>query len=246
VGDALRSYGGRGLHGQTVEAVASMIFTGEFREDDCIDVVSLQDRLGVSSTALREALKILTAKGLISARPKRGTYVRPRSDWNLLDGDVIRWKFTAGPDDAFLRDLHEIRSIIEPSVARLAALRRDATHLTALERALWRMDGARGDTAQTTAADVEFHRALLVASGNELLIRMDVMMGAGLAGRDALVHGTVGGADAIPSHRAVLEAVRAGDRGAAEEAMRALLLRAWRDLDRVRGEHGGNRGTEQG
>ncbi|MEV5749035.1 FadR/GntR family transcriptional regulator [Actinoallomurus sp. NPDC052308] len=237
-------YGGRGLHGQTVEAVANMIFAGEFQEGDGIDVAGLQTRLGVSSTALREALKVLTAKGLILARPKRGTFVRPRSDWNLLDGDVIRWKFAAGPDDAFLRDLHEIRSIIEPSVAGLAASRRDTVQLIALERALQRMERARGDT-EVTAADVEFHRALLVATGNELLIRMDVMMGAGLAGRDALVHGVVGGADAIPNHRAVLEAVRAGDGDAAEEAMRALLLRAWRDLHRVRGEHGGIRGRAQ-
>jgi GntR family transcriptional regulator, galactonate operon transcriptional repressor len=240
------SYGGRGLHGQTVEAVANMIFAGEFREEDGIDVAALQERLGVSSTALREALKVLTAKGLISARPKHGTFVRPRSDWNLLDGDVIRWNFAAGPDAAFLDDLHEIRCIIEPSVARLAAVRRDAVQLAALDRALQRMRRARGDVTAITAADLEFHRALLVATGNELLIRMDVMMGAGLAGRDTLVHGTVGGADAIPSHLAVLEAVRAGDGGAAETAMRALLLRAWRDLDRVRGEHRVDPGGEQG
>ncbi|MCO5993284.1 FadR/GntR family transcriptional regulator [Actinoallomurus rhizosphaericola] len=218
-------YGGRGLHGQTVEAVADMIFAGEFREGDGIDVAALQERLGVSSTALREALKVLTAKGLILARPKRGTFVRPRSDWNLLDGDVIRWKFAAGPDDAFLRDLHEIRSIIEPSVAGLAASRRDAVHLITLERALQRMERARGDVTEVTAADVEFHRALHLATGNEMLIRMDVMINAGLAGRDALTHGAAGGADTVPGHRAVLEAVRAGDGDAAEEAMRALLPR---------------------
>ncbi|MEV0398548.1 FCD domain-containing protein [Actinoallomurus sp. NPDC050550] len=233
----MASYSGRGLHGQTVEAVANMIFTGEFSDEDCIDIARLQDRLGVSSTALREALKVLAAKGLISARPKRGTFVRPRADWNLLDGDVIRWKFAAGPDDAFLHDLHEIRCIIEPSVAGLAARRRDAAQLAALQKALERMDRARGNVDATTAADLEFHRALLVTSGNELLIRMDVMMGAGLASRDALVHSAAGTADAVPSHRAVLEAIRAGDAGAAEDAMRALLLQSWHDLDRVRGEH---------
>lgn len=218
-------YGGRGLHGQTVEAVANMIFAGEFREGDGIDVAALQERLGVSSTALREALKVLTAKGLILARPKRGTFVRPRSDWNLLDGDVIRWEFAAGPDDAFLRDLHEIRSIVEPRVAGLAASRRDPVQLIALERALQRMERGRGDVTEVTAADIDFHRALLAATGNQLLIRMDVMMGAGLVGRDALTHGVAGGTDAIPGHRAVLEAVRAGDGDAAEESMRALLLR---------------------
>jgi GntR family transcriptional regulator, galactonate operon transcriptional repressor len=72
------------------------------------------------------------------------------------------------------------------------------------------------------------------------------MMGAGLASRDALVHSAAGTADAVPSHRAVLDAIRAGDAGAAEEAMRALLLQSWRDLDRVRGEHRVNVRTERG
>lgn len=234
-------YSGRGVHGQIVETIARLIFTGAYPPGATIDVVELQGRLGVSATALREALKVLAAKGLLAARPKIGTFVRPHADWNLLDGDVIRWKFAAGPDRAFLDDLHEIRSIVEPVVAGLAARRRGDQDLAALEGALDRMVQARGTTAAATAADLEFHRALLVASGNELLARLDVVMGAGLAGRDELVHGTPGSTDPVQSHRAVLDAITAKDEGIAEAAMRDLLAQAWRDLERVRAERGESR-----
>ncbi|GAA5084008.1 DNA-binding FadR family transcriptional regulator [Thermocatellispora tengchongensis] len=229
----MAAYGGRGLHGQTVEALATMIFSGEYREGDGLDVAELQERLGVSSTALREAMKVLAAKGLIMARPKLGTFVRPRQDWNLLDGDVIRWKFAGRPDHGFLEDLHELRSIVEPSVARLAALRRTEEDLEALRAALGRMAEARGDAGAMVAADLAFHRALLTASGNELLERMDVVMGAGLAGRDRLVHGAQPGDDPVPSHLAVLTAIAEGDADAADGAMRELLAKAWGDLLRL-------------
>lgn len=225
----MAAYSGRGLHGQTVEAIAAMIFGGELGEGASIDVVALQERLGVSSTALREAMKVLTAKGLIEARPKLGTHVRARVDWNLLDGDVIRWKFAGHPDPGFLRDLHELRSIVEPSAARLAALRRTPAQLGDLSRALDRMVEA----ADPVPADVAFHRGLLAAAGNELLVRLDVVMGAGLAGRDRMVH-TFGGADdQVPSHQAVLDAIIRQDADAAESAMRDLLARAWRDVEEV-------------
>lgn len=228
----MAAYSGRGLHGQTVEAIAAMIFSDEYGEGDSLDVTVLQDRLGVSSTALREAMKVLTAKGLISARPKLGTYVRPRSDWNLLDGDVIRWKFAGRPDHGFLRDLHELRAIVEPSVAWLAARRRTPEQLDGLKAALDRMAGAVDPTA-TVEADLEFHRALLTAGGNELLVRMEVVMGAGLAGRDRLVHGSYDTDDPVPSHLAVLDAIEAGDSDAAEAAMRELLAKAWSDVERL-------------
>ncbi|MBT2231998.1 FadR/GntR family transcriptional regulator [Nonomuraea sp. NEAU-A123] len=206
------AYSGRGLHGQTVEAMAAMIFGGEFEAGDSLDVTALRERLGVSSTALREAMKVLTAKGLIGARPKLGTYVRPRADWNLLDGDVIRWKSAGRPDPGFLRDLRELRSIVEPPVARLAALRRTPEQLDTLQRAL----DAMASAADPVAADLDFHRALLAAGGNELLIRMEAVIG-----RDGLVHGS--GADPVPGHLAVLTAIRMADGQAAESAMRELL-----------------------
>lgn len=224
-----RAYRGRGLHGQTVEALAEMIFGGEVKEGGTLDVHALQERLGVSSTALREAMKVLAAKGLIGARPKLGTYVRPRADWHLLDGDVIRWKFAGRPDPGFLRDLHELRAMVEPPVARFAALRRTPEQLAGLERALELMAG--GD--DPVEADLAFHRGLLEAGGNELMVRMEVVLGAGLAGRDRLVHGSDHTDDPVPSHLAVLDAIRKGDADAAERAMRDLLDKAWRDVEEL-------------
>src|ERR1700746_1337182 len=83
-----------------------------------------QAEFGVSLTVMRESLKVLAAKGLVGARQKRGTYVRQRADWNLLDPDVLRWQFSAKSGASLLRSLDEVRAIIEPAAARLAALRR--------------------------------------------------------------------------------------------------------------------------
>src|SRR5690606_35811948 len=193
------------------------------------DVHALRERLGVSSTALREAMKVLAAKGLIGAKPKLGTYVRPRADWHLLDGDVIRWKFAGGPDPGFLRDLHELRAVVEPPVARFAALRRTPEQLATLERALGRM----ADGSDPVETDLAFHRGLLEAAGNELMARLEVVLGPGLAGRDRLVHGSEHTDDPVPSHLAVLEAIRKGDADAAEQAMRDLLDKAWRDVEEL-------------
>ena len=89
----MQQYAARGVHGQTVEVIAQRILTGQFAEGSTLDIVALQTEFDVSLTVLREALKVLAAKGMVDARPKRGTFVRPRADWSLLDGDVLRWQF---------------------------------------------------------------------------------------------------------------------------------------------------------
>ncbi|WBB60497.1 FCD domain-containing protein [Streptomyces sp. WMMC500] len=246
-------YARRGVHGQTVETLAHRVLGGEIAEGATLDLAALQAELGVSLTALRESLKVLAAKGMVDARQKRGTFVRPRSDWHLLDADVLRWRFESaarqqGEGDAarsrpaaapLLRDLDEVRGIVEPAAVRLAAVRRTAADLSALEEALAAMAGARdGATASAAAvaADLAFHRALLAASHNELLERMDLVIASGLAARDHLVHGPGHHPqDPVPGHRAVLEAIRAGDPDAAESAMHRLLAQAARDLAEVSG-----------
>lgn len=228
----MRAYSERGVHGQTVALIARRILAGEPPERGTLDVGALQVELDVSQTVLREALKVLAAKGLVDARQKRGTYVRPRSDWNLLDGDVIRWQFSGRTDHKFLENLQEVRGIVEPAGARFAALRRTDADLSALDAALTAMTESDDDTAAAVSADLLFHRALLAATHNELLERIEVISETGLAERDRLVHST-GHDDPIPSHRLVLDAIRAGDPDAAEHAMRDLLDRARRDLERV-------------
>ncbi|MER7889818.1 FadR/GntR family transcriptional regulator [Micromonospora sp. NPDC094482] len=234
----MAQYAGRGVHGQTVEVIARRILSGEIAEGATLNIAALQEELDVSLTALREALKVLTAKGIVDARQKRGTFVRPRADWNLLDGDVIRWQFADGADPRLLDKLQEVRAIIEPAAARLAAARSTPEDVLALDAALAEMTEAHGDPSAAVAADLTFHRALLAATHNELLVRMEVVMETGLAERDRLVHGRDSDDDPVPSHRAVVDAIRAGDESAAETAMRDLLAKAVRDVEKVRGQKG--------
>lgn len=236
----MAQYARRGVHGQTVEIIARRILTGEIAAGATLNIAALQEELDVSLTALREALKVLAAKGIVDARQKRGTFVRPRADWNLLDGDVIRWRFAEGADPRLLDNLHEVRGIVEPAAARLAAGRATDDDLAALDGALDEMTAATGDPVAAVAADLSFHRALLAATHNELLENMEVVMETGLAARDRLVHGVEQYDDPVPSHRAVVDAIRARDAVAAETAMRQLLEKAVRDVERLR-EQKGNR-----
>jgi GntR family galactonate operon transcriptional repressor len=224
----------RGIHGQTVEALGRRIVAGEIPEGATLDITALRAELDVSLTALREALKVLSAKGIIDARQKRGTFVRPRADWHLLDGDVIRWQFAGGAGDRLLERLHEVREIIEPAAARLAAVRASAADLVALDRAIDQMAAAEGDASAAVAADLSFHRTLLATTHNELLLRMEVVLETGLAERDRIVHGGPHD-DPVPSHRAVVDAIRAGDATGAEEAMRRLLDKSIQDARKARG-----------
>ena len=222
-------YGSRGVHGQTVETIARRVLSGQLPEGATIDLTALQTELDVSLTALRESLKVLAAKGLVDARQKRGTFVRPRADWNLLDPDVLRWQFSQEPDVALLRSLHEVRTIVEPAAVRLAAERHTEDDLARLDAALAEMSGA-ADSPSAVAADLAFHRALLDAAHNELLTRMQTVLESALAARDQLVHGTAKHSDdPVPSHRSVLDGVRARNPDAAEAAMRTLLDKAVSD-----------------
>jgi DNA-binding FadR family transcriptional regulator len=232
-------YARRGVHGQTVEALARRILSGEIPEGATLDLVALQSELDVSLTALRESLKVLAAKGMVDARQKRGTFVRARADWNLLDADVLRWQFEGGrtteADRALLQNLAEVRAIIEPAAVRLAAERRTDADLAALDKALEAMGEQGSDAAHAVEADLAFHRALLAATHNELLERMEMVIESGLAHRDRIVHSHPHSEDPVPAHHAVLDAVREQNAQAAEAAMRALLDQAGRDLDRIGG-----------
>jgi GntR family galactonate operon transcriptional repressor len=226
-------YSGRGTHGQVVNELGARIVAGRLEPEKSIDLDRLAVELDISRTVLREVLKVLAAKGLVDARQKRGTFVLPRERWQLLDADVLRWQFSSRPTAELLAQLAEVRAIVEPAGARLAAQRRDDADLAALSEAVEAMAESAPDNAAAVDADLRFHRALLAASHNELLERMEAMIEVGLAARDALVHDAHGAPveDPVPAHRAVLAAVRAADPDAAERAMRALLEQAERDAE---------------
>lgn len=228
-------YAGRGLHGQVVNELGARIVSGTLAPDSSIDVMALEAEFDVSRTVLREALKVLAAKGLVDARQKRGTFVRPRADWQLLDVDVLRWRLSSQSTGELLSQLAEVRSIVEPAGARLAAVRRDEDDLAALTGALDAMAAADPASAEAVEADLCFHRQLITASHNELLVSMAAMIEVALAARDSLVHTGNAVRDPVPAHRAVVEAIADGDPEAAERAVRALLAQAVRDTEPVRG-----------
>jgi DNA-binding FadR family transcriptional regulator len=230
----MASYPGRGIHREAVEELAERILSGAIAEGETIEIARLVADLGVSLTVVREALRVLAAKGLVDARPKRGTFVRPRADWNLLDADVIRWQFAGRGDETFVRNMAELRGIVEPAVARLAATRRTEADLEAIGGALRQMGAKEATPAEAVQADLAFHRALLAATHNELIDRLDVLLETGLAERDRMVHTSPHAGDPLPSHRAVYDAIAAREPEAAEGAMHRLLDQADRDLNQVR------------
>ncbi|NMO54081.1 FadR family transcriptional regulator [Actinoplanes sp. TBRC 11911] len=229
----MQSYSPRGVHGQTVELLAQRILTGQLAEGAILDLSALQTEFDVSLTVLREALRVLAAKGLVDARPKRGTFVRPRAAWSLLDGDVLRWQFARSHRPGLFDDLHELRTIVEPGAASLAADRATPADLEALDTALAAMAEAGDDPAAAVAADLAFHRALLAATHNELIQRMEVVIETGLAERDRMVHGAAGPTDPVPSHKAVVDAIRRHHPAQAARAMGTLLDQAIEDVARL-------------
>lgn len=222
-------YPQRGLHGQLVDSLGRAIIAGELAAGQTLDVEALQAERDVSKTALREALRVLAGKGMLEARQKRGTVVRPPAAWNPLDPDILRWQVHGAEPGRMLEALDEVRAIVEPSGARLAAERRTDADVKALEAALAEMVATAADPPAHAAADVAFHRTLLAASGNDLLARIGAVFEAVLRARDELVHRVGHRHDFEAPHAAVLAAVRDGDPDRAEEAMRALLAKARRD-----------------
>jgi GntR family galactonate operon transcriptional repressor len=227
----------RGLHGQVVDEIGGRIVGGELAPGATIDLDALERDFRISRTVVREAVKVLEAKGLLEARPKRGTFVRPRSDWNLLDADVVGWCFEYGPDTRFIVALEEIRQIVEPAAARLAAERVTAEDAVALRNALAALRADRGDIEASTEDDVTLHRAILAAAGNELLARVGSLIEAGLRGRDRLAFSYGWDTDYLERHSEVVEAIIAGDGDRAEAAMRRLVHEAAVDTTRALGRN---------
>lgn len=231
--------GRTGAHDRVVSSLGTAIVNGDIAPDEDLDVVALQERFAVSRTVVREALRVLAAKGLVGARPRRGTFVAPREQWALLDADVLRWRFAESVDEAFLDDLGEVRLTVEPAVARMAAQRRTDRDLADLEDALAAMRAAVGKPAvDHVEADLIFHHALLRAAHNELMAQMATAIEAGLRLRDQFVHSTLT-SESTDKHAEVLLAVRKQRAKAAETAMRELIERSIADVDlakKVRGE----------
>ena len=202
--------------------VSNALATGELipNEDD------LRGEISVSRTAHREAVKFLSAKGLIEARPRSGTRVAPREHWNLLDPDVLHWFFLAGADDRFVHDLYELRLFLEPNTARLAAERRTSAQLAAIESALLGMEHHAPFSEENILADLDYHEAVIAAAQNPALACLKTVVSETVrwAVAQQVAHGPRPYMTALADHRRVYEAIAGRDGERAAALMKVLVI----------------------
>lgn len=222
---------GRRLHGAIAHKLGTAILAGEYAPGDTLSgEVAFSEALDVSRSAYREAVQVLTAKGLVESRPKAGTRVLPRNRWNLLDPDVLAWAFAGEPDIGFIRSLFELRGIVEPAAAALAAQRRERPDLKVMKDALGAMRRHTLATEAGRAADRDFHDAILHATRNDALIVLSASIGAAVSWTTQFKQRARAlPRNPIPDHVKVYDAIAAGDAVAASEAMRVLVDLALED-----------------
>ncbi len=222
---------GRRLHGAVANLLGTAIVSGRIAVGEKLTgEVANAEALDVSRSAYREAVQVLAAKGLVASRPKDGTRVLPRHQWNLLDPMVLAWAFAEEPDVSFVRDLFELRAVVEPAVARMAAERRTAEHVATMRACLDTMQRETLANERGQAADKAFHATLIAATGNEAMMSLAASIGAAVAFTTIYKSRTAGiSRDPVPDHRCVLDAVEAGDADGASRAMTELIDLAHRD-----------------
>jgi DNA-binding FadR family transcriptional regulator len=225
----------QGLHLRIAEYLGVQIMNGEYAPGAVFPTeVALGTSLSVSRTAIREAIKVLASKGLIEVRRKTGTRVRPAQDWNSLDPDVISWKFSEenGVRGA-IGDLTELRRIIEPGCAYLAAQRASKNQILEIEKALQEMESATGKTEATVEADLRFHLAILDATHNSFMRPFGALIQAGLRVSFRLTNADKKAySRSLVKHRTVYAAIKSGSAEQAEEAMHSVLRGSHRDIER--------------
>jgi len=225
----------KNVHGNTVDHLGEAIVAGRYPAGSAIPPEPmLCEELGVSRTVVREAIKSLVAKGLISTGPKVGTRVLAEDQWNWFDPDVIIWQSKAGLTAEFLRDLQDLRRVVEPAAVRLAAERATAQDIVAIEAAFAGMKKAVEEGGDYVTNDLMFHQGLLRACRNRMLVQMSKALGALL--RTSFEISTSrkdGPRNSLPLHRAVLDAVIAHQPAKAERAVIVLIEGAHDDIEAV-------------
>lgn len=225
----------KNVHGNTVDFLGEAIVAGRYAVGGALPPEPvLCAELGVSRTVVRESVKSLVAKGLIQTGPKVGTRVLPADQWNWFDADVISWQVSVGLQPEFVRDLQDLRRVMEPAAVRMAALRATDQDIAELESAYAGMKRAVTLGGDYITYDLLFHQGLLRASRNRMLVQMSKVLGALL--RTSFELSTVkkdGPAQSLPLHRAVLDAVIRHDPVAAERAICVLIDGAHEDIEQV-------------
>jgi DNA-binding FadR family transcriptional regulator len=220
------------VHGAIATDIGMAIVSGRLRPGHILEgELQASARREISRSAYREALRSLSAKGLISSRPHAGTRVTRMSEWQLLDPDVLGWLFAGAPPPEVLHGLFELRTLLEPAAAALAAQRRSAAHLERMRRALDDMRLYTLHRPEGRRADQEFHSGLLAATGNPFVISLTKGVTAAV---DALTQYKLGlrmvERTPVPDHERVFKAIANRDAEGAHKAMVRLIRLAILDL----------------
>jgi DNA-binding FadR family transcriptional regulator len=220
------------LHGSIARDLGVLIVSGRYRPGRVLDgEVEASERRSVSRTAYREAMRILSAKGLVHSRPRVGTRVSPLADWHLLDPDVLSWAFSGEPEPEVLHGLFELRTIVEPAAAALAAARRNQKHLDEMRRALDSMAAHTLNRPEGRRADSDFHAALLAATANPFIVSLTQGVTAAVSSLTEFKQRIAPlKRDPVPDHVRVHDAIAAKDAEGAREAMVELIHLAILDM----------------
>ena len=214
---------GRNLTYAMLDALGREIVTGYYDDRPFPTEAELARQHDVSRSVTREAVKMLTAKGLLTARPRKGTSLRPASAWNLFDTDVLRWLLERKFSLELLRQFTELRIAIEPAAAALAAAAADADGRAAIAAGYQRMVAAEAGDDDPLEADIAFHIAILQASANPFYAQFRDVVTTALRTSIRFTNRFKGRTASLPQHEAVLRAIERKDEAGAETAMAALI-----------------------
>lgn len=214
---------------QIANEIGLSIVRGVYSEENPFPIeADLCEQYGVSRSILREAVKMLTSKGLLKARPRQGTWVQPETNWNLLDPDVLRWLLDRRFSISLLADFTEVRMAIEPQAAAFAARRASADQKQYIANALERMRAAEQGLDDALASDIAFHVAVLEASGNRFFIQMKDLVETALTISIRITNQYAGvQTGSIANHLAIYDAICDGDAVGARTTTMSLIQEAY-------------------
>lgn len=225
----------RASHDTVLDTVAGWIVTERYPSGAFLPIESeLCVELKASRTVVREALKTLVAKGMVRIAPRTGTQVRPAEEWSLLDPTVVAWRLEHKLPPDYVADLVEIRLLIEPAAAALAARKARADDIARIREGYERMAAAVEGRDSYIEADLMFHRAILKAAHNQFLTQLDPVIGAMLRlSFELSVTSTENARASLPNHERLLHAIASGNAKAAERQTVAIITEARGDIERA-------------
>lgn len=214
---------GQNLTYTLLDDLGRAIVTGVYNDRPFPTEADLAKHHAVSRSVTREAVKMLTAKGLLTARPRKGTTVQPPSRWNLFDTDVLRWLLERKFSLELLRQFSELRIAIEPEAAALAARAADPEAIEAIGAGYRRMEAAEAGDDDPLEADIAFHIAILQASANPFYQQFRDVVTTALRTSIRFTNRFKGRTASLPQHLAVLSAIQKRNPKRAKMAMLALI-----------------------